>query len=121
MYVALGRAPGPGDAVWCRNVDPKTCKYNTADRLIAAGLPPCWSQEFDDCIDVYHAGTEQSAFCAKYYDLWKYSTADAWAKAFDQLPFCSEAQIMSPMGYGVIGAAIVAGVMVGIALKKKKG
>lgn len=110
MYVGLG-----ADEILCGGAGKPPCKYTTPQQVLDL-LPSCYSEKFDDCLDVFRAGTAQSSFCAKYYEAFRSSTDAAWEKAMDEMPACSRSQIMSPIGYGVIGAAVVAGIMIGFAI-----
>jgi hypothetical protein len=78
-------------------------------------LPSCYSQEFDACIDDYRTKqpAELSAFCSKYYDLWKNTPEAAWNSAMDAMPICSteapKSKIPSPLlflGVGLLGVLI---------------
>lgn len=86
-------------------------------------LPACYSQEFHDCIDEYQAAYKAkrqpnlSSYCAKYHAVWFDTPKEVFEAALDDVPFCSQLQIQSGMGYGIIGAALVAGVVIGFALK----
>jgi hypothetical protein len=78
-------------------------------------LPPCYSAEFDVCINDYRTKkpAELSAFCSKYYDLWKNTPEAAWNAAMDKMPICAteapKAKTPSPMlflGVGLLGVLV---------------
>lgn len=84
----------------------------------ASLLPQCYSEEMDRCLN----GENEANFrnCSEIL-LGYIADWDRMEATVDPMPYCSKNQIMSPMGYGVIGASVLAGIMIGFALKAKKG
>lgn len=83
------------------------------------GLPFCYSAEFDACIDDYQANKqpgELSAFCHKYYEVWKSTPEAAWNAAMDSLPICATAPKKTSPTLAFIGVGLL-GVLLGTLLR----
>jgi hypothetical protein len=81
-------------------------------------LPNCYSAELDACIDAYRTKqpAELSAFCSRYYDLWKNTPEAAWNAAMDKMPICAtESKKRSGTNF-LLG--VLAGTVLGIGLAR---
>jgi hypothetical protein len=80
-------------------------------------LPSCYSAELDACIDAYRTKqpAELSAFCSRYYDLWKNTPEAAWNAAMDKMPICATAPVQQESMLGTFLLIGFAGLALGFA------
>lgn len=90
---------------------------------IRAQLPPCYSKEFDDCIQENRRAREAktppqpSAYCDQYYAIIQSAPDAEWNAALDLVPYCSggtptalkksQPSILLPLGLiGLVAGAV---------------